>query len=332
MDDLFSVEYTYVGIIMSSSTSSSKSGSIPSALLFLPCIALPTDTHGDVQSVTEALGVELPSALVELLTKYGGFQVTPNTIFGQNVHTNKLKQFQLGPFFHAVTDAKDGSEDFHLLSINQPFLETSPSGTLPFFAFGETSCGCLVIYDCNTQSIMFFDSHAQDNHTKYGPFIAAESIEDFLQRLTAQPEKLEVPAGKKKGNSSGDHKEEEEEEEEVEYDPENVEVDGADDEEFEEEEYDVYCCDACLKEIPPTESRFHCDQCNNYDLCHRCKDKSESGTIPSSSTTSSTSSSTSSSSRTLPSGHLSTHTFTRLPPTRADESEGDDEDIEDNDE
>jgi len=294
----------------------------------------------DLDSLAARFGVTLPAALKSLLLTEdrGGFQVSPSAFLAQNVQTAAWKRERIGPLYPVVPPAED-SEDSeeggypHLALVNESFLDEllqqdddveepavsrkkarqSPAAAaeataaaaaqhannkrarVPFFAFAETVSGLLVVLDTRAGCVMLLDVTG-----KKGPWVAGENFDDFWSRLTTGGEK-----------SAAAGEEEVEEEDEAEDD---ADFDGEHDE---DEEGDLFCCDACMDELPASTARFHCNQCENYDLCAACMMQLEAKRKQQSSKAAASASAASAGGVKRPAAdgghsHPASHTFTRI--------------------
>jgi hypothetical protein len=201
---------------------------------------------------------------------------------------------------------------------------------VPFFAFAETPSGLLLVLDTRSQCVMLLDVTGRK-----GPWVVAENFDDFFARIT------EGGAGKSKKASAGEADDQSAQmEQEVEEEEEDAEggADAYGDDDDDEEEGDMFCCDACMDELPASSAvRFHCDQCENYDLCVRCKtdaDKKAAQAGGASAAAAAAAASAGSSKGVKRSvqgqahAHPSSHTFTRIEPSSAGAHEEDDEEEE----
>jgi hypothetical protein len=232
----------------------------------------------------------------------------------------------MGPLYPAHTpqkerEAESSGEEAHYASYNltvvndmfQEMLadeeeegnrdpeEAAKEALLPFFAFSESpSSGHLLTVDTRSGYVMVLDVTK-----KSGPWIAGESFDDFLKRLSEGEKAAPPPA------------EDREEEEEGEGDM----------EEDEEEEGDLYCCDQCMAELGASEVRFHCQTCENYDLCKECYEKAKAAAAAAAASADSSSSSSSQKKHLTPedSQHPDSHEFNRIEPTKAGKEEEEEE-------
>jgi hypothetical protein len=355
----------------SSSGSASAGSSLSwSTLIPTPRAATAADIDALESRFGVALPARLRSLLVE--EGRGGQQPNPSAFLAQNVHTAAWKREQVGPFYPAVAPEgaagadEDESEEEemypHLSLVNSSFLDEllqqdddvaepavsrkkarqSPAAAkealsaaekqkaaakqarVPFFAFAETPSGLLLVLDTRSQCVMLLDVTGRK-----GPWVVAENFDDFFARITE-----EGGAGKRKKASDADDQSARMEQE-VEEEEEDAEggADAYGDDGDEDDEGDMFCCDACMDELPASSAvRFHCDQCENYDLCVRCKTEADKKAAQAGGASAAAAASSSKGVKRSVQGqahaHPSSHTFTRIEPSSSAAAHEDEEEEE----
>ncbi len=191
---------------------------------------------------------------------------------------------------------------------------------MPFFAFAESPAGYLLALDTRSECVMLLDITGAK-----GPWIAAESFDDFFSRLS-ESGSAAAPASSSSAAAAGGAQQLELEAEED--GDSHMGEDAEEGEEEEDEEGDVFACDRCMDELPASAVRFHCNTCENYDLCSKCKTKADSAAAAGSSAAPKKKAGRSAPPEVGADAHPTSHTFTKIEAAAA--AEEDDEEEEKN--
>lgn len=264
----------------------------------IPCAV----TDADVAALEARFQVTLPVALRTLFLEHSGQQVQPSLFYAQSTQTGKWRKESIGFIYPAAAAAQKKSQaenapgdeeresdrdaaglsSYSAAVVNEMFEDimaekdehnlaaaassaASASPAIHFFAFAESpNSGHLIVLDTRTSNVMLLDVTQ-----RRGPWVVATSVEAFLDNLRsgdAIPPEGEVEEEKADDDAADDGM-----------------VDGQFDGDDGEE--DAYCCDACgdMIDVDEASVRFHCQQCENYDLCSGCHAQAQSASSSSSS-------------------------------------------------
>jgi hypothetical protein len=297
-------------------------------------------TSNDIEKIKQRFGVSLPKQLESMILEHAGEQISPSAFLAQNVQTGLWMRERMGPLYPVLPMAGDSEDDGsypHLSQVNEMFIDelleadedsdqppvsrkkhkgdaaaaaaaasstssnasastrSGKSSSVPFFAFAESPSGRVLALETSSQAVMLLDLTG-----RRGPWIAGETFEDFILRITQ--------------GGSQPYAEGESEKGELEYEPEDDMDDdmGVGDDDGEEE---LYACDVCMDELPPSQIRYHCDSCPCYDLCEKCMAKAAKLSASSSDAAAASAGSASKKSRSaasISSSHPSSHTFSKI--------------------